>query len=96
MSGSAPTAGTGESEQVVDLRRQPGALREEIEGAKLALTPGVLELEAGMKIDHAVIPIELAAIDQDGHDGGEESLGDRADLKDGAQQIRRRTPKPLA
>jgi hypothetical protein len=72
------------SEHVVDVRRQPRALRGKIEGAKLARDPGIRELEGGMEVDHAVIPVELAAIDHDGHGGGEEGLGERTDLKHGA------------
>jgi hypothetical protein len=77
------------SNEVAGVGRQPGALRDDVEGPKLAGDPRVLELEAGIEIDHAVVPLELAAIDHDGHGGGQECLGERPDLKHGARVDRR-------
>ena len=78
-----------EAERVVHVRRQPRALREEIEHAELARDPGVPELELGIEIDHAVVPVKLAAIDHDALGRGEKRLGGRADLEHRARIDRR-------
>ena len=53
-----------------------------VEDAELARHPGVLELEVGLEVRHAVVPGEHLLVDGDRHGGGEEGLGGRADLED--------------
>ena len=88
-------------EHVVDQRRKPGALGEQVEDTELARDPGILQLEIRIEIDDAVVPPQLAAIDHDGHGRGEKRLRGRADLEDRARIDRQSaalaaTPKPLA
>jgi hypothetical protein len=78
------------------------ALREEIEHAELVGDPRVLELELGIEIDHAVVPVEFLAIDHDADGRREKRLGGRADLEHTVRASTRapaallRTRKPLA
>ena len=78
-----------DSHHVVGVGRQARALREQVEHPELARHPGVLELEIRIEIDHAVVPMEFAAVDRDGHGRGQEALGGRADLEDGLRIDRR-------
>jgi len=48
---------------------------------QLTRNPGILQPELGIEIDYAVVPPQLAVIDQDRHGRGEERLGSRADLE---------------
>jgi hypothetical protein len=74
-----------EAERIVRIGRQPRALGEKIEHAKLAGDPRVPELEFGIKIDDAIIPLEFAAIDHDAHGCREERLGGGTDLENRAR-----------
>ncbi len=80
-----------EAERIVRIRRQPRALREEIEHAEFAGDPRVFELELGIEIDDAIVPVEFAAIDHDALGRREKRLGGRADLEHRARIDRRAT-----
>ena len=64
-------------------RREPRALCGEVKDTELARNPGILQPELGIKIDYAVVPPQLAAIDHDGLGHSEKGLSCRTNLKDG-------------
>jgi hypothetical protein len=79
---------------VVGEAWKAGALSKQVEDAKLARHPRILQLELRIEVDNAIVPPQLAAIDHDGLGRGEERLGGRADLEQSARVDR--SPAALA
>ncbi len=71
-----------EADEVVDVGRQPGPLRQEVEEPELLGGPRVLELELRIAIDHPVVPLEELLVHTHRQRRPEERLGGRADLED--------------
>ncbi len=62
---------------------QAAAMAQQIAEPQLARDEGIVHPEAGVAIDHAVVPADASLADQGRQNGGRNGLGHRSELEDG-------------
>ncbi len=87
----AADPGRRHEHQVALAAAEAAAVHEQVAHRDLARDPGVVHSKVGEVIDDAVVPADLAFLDQDRERRGRKSLGRRADLEQrvGADGLRR-------